>query len=231
MAVSYSKFKKILRSFGTLILYTCCLVAFIMGGVVAYRVFIYSPVDETPTATVEPNHNSAKRVRYSFTAPIKLPGTDFAFIALVDNLSKAPQTYYATGTTSNILFTNLATSQSHWLLPGIHQRINQWEILYKKKSYQSDSLSEGTFAIIYEIVSFTANAEDGEKNIYISDAFGKDLKKLIPDIEHVSYLAQLSDTNFLILYQKNGQQFAATYNLPDMTLLGNQALPKLDGMD
>ena len=121
----------------------------------------------------------------------------------------------------NFLYFELRTQQSYWLLPGYRGLVLE-NHLYPDRAY--DDVSTPVLAALFELIDADSNG-DGKLSysdrltLAISDPVGKQLLRVVKDVERFNGAYLLDAQTLVVLYSTRGELRAADVGLNPVRLL------------
>lgn len=136
----------------------------------------------------------------------------------------------STLSTRNLLFSNMHTEESNWLLPTNNYLIPRYSLINESNSYNSN---EDIVTILYRIVKFDTNydsrlTEKDELTISLSKPDGSSFTEVLKNIDDVLGYELLNQEALSIIFNRKGQGYTAYINLQDFKVTKEVELPKIN---
>lgn len=136
----------------------------------------------------------------------------------------------STASTRNILFSNMHTETSKWLLPTNKYLIPRYRLINKSNSYNRD---EDIVTILYHIIKEDTNndsrlTENDEVTIAFSKPEGSEYTEVLKNIDKVLGYELLNNETIAIMFNRKGQGYTAYVNLLNFTVSKEIELPKVN---
>lgn len=136
----------------------------------------------------------------------------------------------STLSTRNLLFSNMHTEVSNWLLPTNNYLIPRYSLINESNSFSSD---ETIITILYRIVKSDTNndsrlTENDELTISLSKPDGSDFTEVLKNIDDILGYELLNQNALSIMFNRKGQGYTAYINLKDFKVTKEIELPKIN---
>jgi len=147
----------------------------------------------------------------------------------VPNLSSGLHSYGESGSGRNLLFIDGESNQSKWLFPANNQMIASYKFLPKEDEYRNKEVN----FIVYEVVTEDTSGDkkltkDDMASIAVSSFDGSRYKVIVPKVDRLINVSQISNDRILLIYQKNKIGYSATYAIAGFSLIDQKELPKTE---
>ena len=136
----------------------------------------------------------------------------------------------STSSTRNLLFSNMHTEVSKWLLPTNEFLIPQYSLINKSNSYSNE---EDVITILYRVVKSDTNGderltENDELHISLSKPDGANFTEVLKGIDDVLGYELLNQKALAIMFNRGGQGFTAYVDLQNFKVIKEIELPKIN---
>lgn len=183
----------------------------------------------TETVNIDSEANIQELFRLGKVIPIK--GSNSIMFPLYSD-QKFPLGYSrskSTNSTRNILFSNLLTKKSHWLLPNNSFLISHHKLLNESNTYSSD---QDIVAIIYHIVKADTNGDERlTKNdlitVALTDIEGANYTEILPDIQELLGYKIINKDSIAISFNRDEQGYIYYIDMNTYKITEEIMLPKI----
>ena len=181
------------------------------------------------TVNIDSEANIQELFRLGQIIPIK--GSNSIMFPLYSE-QKFPRGYSgskSTNSTRNILFFNLLTQKSHWLLPNNSFLISNHKLLNESHTYNSN---QDLLAIIYNIVKADTNGaqrltENDLITIAFTDIEGANYTEIIPDIQKLLGYKIIDKDLIAISFKRDEEEYIYYIDMNTYKITQEIILPEI----
>jgi len=226
-----SKFFKRVKRFNTVVIAIAGIVAVVMLMFASY--FMFSDFTRIKhkheMVNIDPETEVEETFRLGLMKHIK--GSQSVIVPLYSKQNfDVRYSGKSTQSTRNLLFTNMQTGLSNWLLSNNNYLIPQYNLINKSNSYKDD---EDIVTILYRIVKSDTNkdsrlTENDNLSVSISKPDGTGFTEILGNIEEILGYDLINQEALAIMFYRSGRGYTAHVSLVDFKVTKEIELPQIN---
>lgn len=229
---SHTFFKYVWR-FNALAIAAACCFAIVLCIILLAMFVIKQTNDRRVMQTVNVDPEVKVQETFKLDGNITSQNTEYLQVPLI-RTQEYDKIYYSKTSdynAVNYLYINNNNAEQHWLFPTNEQLIISTRSVLENPVSESNKKPK----VVGELYTVVERDTNGNKTLSRKDEYtigyanvgGKDYRKLIERVEDLITINQIDSSKLMILYQKQSENYYATYSLPEMKLLTEGKISKV----
>jgi|WetSurMetagenome_2_1015567.scaffolds.fasta_scaffold01504_10 hypothetical protein len=226
-----SRFFRFLWKFNAVVIAAAGILAIFVLAFAGYHIFQNITATRHATRLINVDAGDNIKEKWFYGRPVKILNSDSIIFPLETNQSfSLAYSGKQANSVRNMLFVNLKTEHSKWLLESNNSLIAHYELLNEKNEHFGN---KDIIAIMYLIVKEDTNkdsrlSDEDLKTIAISAPDGSRFTEIISSVNSLLGHAVVDKSKLFIAYQSNDEDRQVVIDMPGFRIRSSAVLPKVE---